>query len=657
MTKTDEPSLFKTLRLQTVIYQSYLSSALAPILFIELLLLLLYFGINQYMSTAHKESLYTETVTSLEQIVDREVSNINLKLIGISQLTQLLRLDHQTFFSSDKSCEQPNGHAEYGVHKNGAYYKLRNNGGGSLYYAKSTVLGPQQKSKAKCTETLDPLLKNIVDTNSIVTQAYLNTQDNMVRIYPFIDDVPNQFGADVALKDYNFYFLADQQHNPDRKTVWTKAYLENDGLGWMVSAVTPIYHNNKLEGVTGIDVTITTIVDDLLNIKLPWDSSSFVIDSEGGILAMTKKIEQLLDIKELTSTKPNVKVKETTYKPKEYSILQSNNPEIKKLAHVILSNNGGTYKLTLNDENYILKVGVIPETGWRMLTLVNSSMVLQPMTTLGQLSTDIGYVAIIVILVFYVMFFIYLVKKSRILSRKISNPIEKLSTHTAKLAKNDDLILLETVGIDEIDQLTDNFNQLNIELGKRSDALVKGKVREQILSKEREFLEKSSQFDNLTGVFNRHKINEILEQETKGVKHYHHGVGVLIIDIDHFKHLNDTYGYKVGDNVLKRLAMLLKKGTNPANIFGRWAGDEFLLICADTDEVKLQNTAAKICSYITSCYFEEVHTITVSIGCSYHWQSSSSAIAVIKNAQAALADAKNKGVNQSVFYSESEQSA
>ena len=657
MTKTDEPSLFKSLRLQSVIYKSYLSSALAPILFIELLLLLLYFGINQYMSEAHKEALYTETVTSLEQIVDREVSNINLKLIGISQLTQLLRLDHETFFSSDKSCEQPNGQAKYGVHKNGAYYKLRNNGGGSLYYAKSTVLGPEQKSKAKCTETLDPLLKNIVDTNSIVTQAYLNTQDNMVRIYPFIDDVPNQFGADVALKDYNFYYLADQQHNPERKTVWTKAYLENDGLGWMVSAVTPIYHNNKLEGVTGLDVTISTIVDDFLNIELPWDSSSFVVDSEGGILAMTKEIEQLLGIKEITSTQPYVKVKETTYKPKEYSILQSNNPEMKKLAHVILTDNGGTYELTFNNENYILKVGVIPETGWRMLPLVNSSIVLQPMTTLRKLSTDIGYAAIIVILVFYVLFFLYLVKKSRVLSRKISTPIEKLATHTANLGKSDDLILLDSVGIDEIDKLTDNFNQLNIELGKRSDALVKGKVREQILSKEREYLEKSSQYDNLTGVFNRHKINEILEQETKVVKHYDHGLGVLIIDIDKFKHLNDTYGYQVGDNILKRLAMLLKKGTNPDNVFGRWAGDEFLLIFSDTNEAKLHNTAKKICSYIASCSFEEVDTITVSIGCSYHWQSSSSAIAAIKNAQIALADAKCKGVSQSVVYSASEQSA
>jgi len=602
------------------------------------------------MFSAHEKSLYSETVTSLNQIVDREATNLNLKLIEVSQLTKLMQLDHQSLFPLGSSCEQPNGKAEFGVHKNGASYKLNNNGGASVYYSKSTLMGADQNNKAKCSELLDPLLKNIADTNSIITQSYFISHDNMIRIYPFINDTPTQFGPETVFKDYNFYYLADQKHNPSRKTVWTKAYLDLAGLGWMVSAVAPVYYDGKLEGVAGLDVTISTFVDDVLNIKLPWNSSSFIVDREGGILAMTENIELLLDMKELTTQASDSDIKETTHKPEEYNILNANNPEIKKIAKTILSDDGGTYELNLNGENFILKVGIIPETGWRMLTLVNSSIILQPIVGLRTLSNNIGYAAIVVILIFYAGFFLYLVGKSHALARKISSPIEKLSKHTTNLGKSDELMLLDPVGIDEIDQLSKNFNALNVELSKRSEALVQGKVREQFLNKEREYLESLAKFDNLTNLFSRHELNNILEKETQKVKRYQHGLGILLINIDRFKTINDNYGYKVGDNILRKVAQLLKKGSTHDNIVGRWAGDEFLVIYPEIEQDKLMILATKICTHIDSCHFEDIDKLTVSIGCCSHWQSDSSATSIINNANIALLQAKEKGMNQSVVF-------
>jgi len=643
-TKKHTPFL-KTFGLQKVIYKSFLSSALVPLFFIEALLLIMYFGINQYISTEHKNTLYSETMASLEQIIDREVANLNLTLKEVSQLTKLLQLDHQQLFPLGESCTQPNGKTVFGVHKNGAYYKLKDNGGGSLYYAKGTEMGAQQKVKARCSESLDPLLKNIVKTNEIITQAYINTWDNMNRIYPFINDAPTQYGSQLNMRDYNFYYLANQEYNPERKTVWTKAYLDPAGAGWMASAVVPIYYNNTLEAVAGVDVTISTFVADVLNIKLPWPSSSFIVDSDGGILAMTKQIEQLLDLKELTAQDIEVQSQETTHKPQEYNLLDTNNQKIKEIEKMILATTGGTYEIRLNQEDYILKVGVIPETGWRMLTLVNSNVFLGPIVKLKGISNIIGYIAIAVILIFYAIFFIYLIKKSQLLAYKIATPIEQLTAHTTNLGKTFDLGQLLPVGIDEIDQLTTNFNTLNIELNKRSKDLVQGKVREQILNKEREHLENLAKFDNLTSLFNRHELNRVLEKVTKEIRRFQRGAAVLLIDIDNFNSINDNYSYQVGDHLLIRLAALLKKGASSSSVVGRWSGDQFLIIYPELNEEKIFSLATNICNHIASHRFEDVEKITVSIGGSSHWQSDSSVTSMIRNANIALSKAKREGKN------------
>ncbi|NRA52684.1 MAG: GGDEF domain-containing protein [Gammaproteobacteria bacterium] len=102
--------------------------------------------------------------------------------------------------------------------------------------------------------------------------------------------------------------------------------------------------------------------------------------------------------------------------------------------------------------------------------------------------------------------------------------------------------------------------------------------------------------------------------------------------------------------MLKRLALLLQKGINQSNIIGRWASDEFLIIYPTIDQEKLTSIAIKICSHIQSSHSQDVGNITVSIGCCTHWQSDSSAASIIKNADIALQQAKQNGMNQLIVY-------
>lgn len=88
------------------------------------------------------------------------------------------------------------------------------------------------------------------------------------------------------MRNYNFYYVADAKHNPQRGPVWTGAYLDPAGQGRMISSVIPIYNGDFLEGVSGLDVTIESLVHEVMNLSLPWSAAVFMVDQEGMILAM-----------------------------------------------------------------------------------------------------------------------------------------------------------------------------------------------------------------------------------------------------------------------------------------------------------------------------------------------------------------------------------
>jgi two-component system cell cycle response regulator len=94
--------------------------------------------------------------------------------------------------------------------------------------------------------------------------------------------------------------------------------------------------------------------------------------------------------------------------------------------------------------------------------------------------------------------------------------------------------------------------------------------------------ETDSRTDPLTGLFNRRYGNERLSQELEKFARYGHAFSVALLDIDHFKHINDTLGHKAGDDVLKRLAQELRRASRASDLVMRWGGEEFLFVFPGT---------------------------------------------------------------------------
>ncbi len=453
--------------IKDIIYNEYLKTALMPILIIEMTLLIMYFSITGYIELNTRETLLNEARSNIGEISNREVKDINQQMVSVSMLGDILQKENTRFFTNPDVFALPAGEIELMVADNGVTYKLNDNGGSSLFYPNITKIGLEEQEKAIKTEAFDPLYKAVVESDPSIVSVYFNAYDSLNRYYPFLTDVYKVFPDNMNIPEYNFYYLADEQHNPEKKTVWTDAYLDPAGQGWMASCITPIYNNEGfLEGVTGIDITIDKIVNNILNIELPWHASAFLVDKNGVILAMPEPIESVFGLKELRQQVYDSTIKQDTLKPEEFNLFKNKDPQLANQIRTIFDSNNGVNDLTINDKSYFLTQSVIEETQWRLLILVDKDIFFEPVYKLEKLTKKAGLIAFFAMIIFYIIFFSFLIYKSKKIASRIAEPISRLALKTTEIGNNVADFQFESreENINEINILMKNFEEMGKEL-------------------------------------------------------------------------------------------------------------------------------------------------------------------------------------------------
>ncbi len=129
-----------------------------------------------------------------------------------------------------------------------------------------------------------------------------------------------------------------------------------------------------------------------------------------------------------------------------------------------------------------------------------------------------------------------------------------------------------------------------------------------------EELKHISTYDSLTSIYNRRKLEEALSEEVALCKRYHNDFSLILLDVDHFKLVNDTHGHDVGDRVLKTIAQLIQENVRELDICGRWGGEEFLIIVRLSSIDQAARLAERIRAGIEAYTFENVGQVTVSLG-------------------------------------------
>ena len=157
--------------------------------------------------------------------------------------------------------------------------------------------------------------------------------------------------------------------------------------------------------------------------------------------------------------------------------------------------------------------------------------------------------------------------------------------------------------------------------------------------------------DELTGLLNRAGIKEVIDKGVQDHLAERGSFSVVLLDIDHFKKINDHYGHNVGDRVLRQIAQCLENRCRKSDFPSRWGGEEFLLVCVNTGENEAKNFAESLRQEIREFEFSHGQTVTCSVGVAHF--TGDDVDAVIKKADIALYQAKRNGRDRVELYESS----
>jgi two-component system, cell cycle response regulator len=174
------------------------------------------------------------------------------------------------------------------------------------------------------------------------------------------------------------------------------------------------------------------------------------------------------------------------------------------------------------------------------------------------------------------------------------------------------------------------------------------------LDKEKTRLEKLAITDYLTGIYNIRYFYNRLEEEFSRAERYRQPLSCLMLDIDHFKMVNDHYGHRTGDIVLREFAQLVKKHTRKSDLFARYGGEEFILLLPQTSVKGGLIEAERLRKIVKEHQFKPLDrengvTVSVGVSCAPH-KKMKNYDDLINLADNALFQAKEKGRDQSVVY-------
>jgi len=422
-------------------------------------------------------------------------------------------------------------------------------------------------------------------------------------------------------------------------TAWNKPYVLFTGQDMAIALSRAAFgEDGSLVGVLSVDVFFSHIAAFLRTLSIAYRGRAFLMDSQGFLLASS--VSEDLPFAAEGSSFRHLKLRESRdpFIALGGEFLEEEIPvemfsEILPLYRVF-QRNGEDYFLTLlplgdpSGPDWLVGV-IIPERDFMMSLEQGNRWALSFLLLVLFLAGSFGVFA----------------------ARKISVPILDLNRAAAALARGETPGgLHSSSAILEVRQLTRAFHRMSIRLrrtiwGLKDEVEHRRKV-EAVLRESEELLRTQATRDYLTGLPNRQVFMEGLESELKKVRRGDARAALLMMDLDHFKKVNDHYGHAVGDRVLQDFAVLLQESLESSALPGRLGGEEFGVLLPGRDMISARKCAEELCEKVRRMRVEapsEFVAVTVSIGVSELLREDPHADIPLNRADQALYRAKKMG--------------
>lgn len=338
-------------------------------------------------------------------------------------------------------------------------------------------VSPELMEEIYLTEFLDIKFKSIAQNNPYAVQLYINTASQFTRGMPFIGgeyvwiDATAQFPPDMDLPAFDFYYLADESHDPQRVPVWTELYWDPAGLGWMVSNVAPVYQADVLKGVVGIDITLEKMVHEIIDIQVEETGFAFLMSGRGQAIAFPERAAGFLGFEgSLVGDFGN---------DEEFSFFLTEAND-KAFQMIVEEMRGGGHGLTTYTEPstgkaYYVAYHPVSLTHWSVGIAVPVEEVIAPaLRTNTQITEHMeltsrridqrsraqmtAFVLVIAAIA------AGLLPVSMVFSRTISNPVRRLKEGSRRVGAGDLAHRISVNSGDEIEELAETFNQMAADL-------------------------------------------------------------------------------------------------------------------------------------------------------------------------------------------------
>lgn len=449
--------------LKAWLWRSYLRAALVPLLLIELTFVGLYWGTSRVVYDRSASAITDISTAALADAAAREADVIARRLETIAALTRVYADETGRALAGpvpEVSAQERGNHART---SDGAFYSKADLGGSAVFYTGIVPVGPAEEDKVWRTLRLDPVMKSIRASDPLIAQLYVNTWDSLNRIYPWFD-VLAIYPPQMDIPSYNFYYEADAAHNPGRGVVWTDAYVDPAGSGWMVSAIAPVYaaqSPDRLEAVVGLDITTSTIVDQVLDIEFKGDGYAILVSRDGTILALPPEAEGDLGMSALLDHSYEDAILQDTFKPDSFNIYRR--AELFDLAQAVQSAPEGNTQVDLGRPMFAAWA-TIAGPQWKLMVLTSEQSLLAGATTLRDELAFVSWAMLVILVLFYGIFFLLLWRRSVAMSARVAQPLAEIEGNMARITEGGTVAPDHRYGVAELQAVGDHLVNMGVRL-------------------------------------------------------------------------------------------------------------------------------------------------------------------------------------------------